>query len=727
MAGGGPMAERDQQFDRKLAAIFRAEAAEHVQNMVASLVELETASPADRKNSARLLFRETHSLKGAARAVGRTEVESVCHAMESMFMALEQGSLAWSRELLDLLHEVTREIERATSVAQAENRAELVSLLERLEAALGPGGTYGGDETAGSTRAQAAAYATEEQGPPAKAASRPSPAAASPDTVRIPVDRLSRLLYQVEELVSAKLAAQRHAHEIDAALNEFTTPARGGGDFAHEARLKALKSAAGRDYRSLASAVDLLLADVKKTLMLPVSSLTSLLAATVRELSRSQGKEVELKLEGGDLEMDRRLLEELRDSLLHLLRNAVDHGIEMPRQRIAAGKPAQGTVTVSVERKNAGTVMINISDDGAGIDRAGLAEAGRRLGVVAEQDPDDSEALSLIFAHGVSTARVLTAVSGRGVGLSIVQDKIESLGGTISVRSQAGQGTLFTMVLPTSLTTFRAIEVQAAGQSFMLPIAHVASCARLAAGRLQAAGARQTVAFNEEAVPLVDLSRILELEIQQPQRRPEMINYLVLESAGRRIAFSVDAVVGEQEVLSKPVEPRLTRINAVAGAAVARSGRTVAILNAASLIRSAVRQAQSAVAVPAAAPVFRSAGHSVLLVEDSITSRTLLKNILEMAGHSVEVAVDGVQALEKLKAGSFELVVSDIEMPNLDGFGLTAAIRQDPGLGHLPVILVTSLSSPADREKGAEAGANAYIVKSSFDQGDLLQAIQELA
>jgi len=724
------MPERDLQFDKRLAAIFKAEAAEHVQNMLANLAQLEGGTTQEHAQGAvRLLFRETHSLKGAARAVGKIEVESLCHAMESIFLALEHGTVAWSRELFDLLHDVTHELQRATAVGDgADGGGEIVPLLERLEAVIAADDASWRAAGAGPSLTHATAQAFEIQGVVARPAARLLTGPSASDTVRISVDRLSRLLYQVEELVSAKLAAHRQALDIDAALGDFSASraSRTARDSAHEARLKALKSSAGRDHRSLATAVDALLADVKKTLMLPVFSLTGLLSAIVRELSRAQGKEVDLKIEGGDLEMDRRLLEELRESLVHLLRNSVDHGIELPQQRINAGKPAQGTVTLSVVQKNSGTVVVCVSDDGAGIDRTRLAEAGLRLGLLTQHDADAGEVLPLIFAHGLSTARSLTEVSGRGIGLAIVHDKIEGLGGTISVESRPGQGTLFKMVLPLSLTTIRAVEIRTAGQSFLLPIAQVVRCARLAASDLRSVGARQTVPFGDEAVPLVALSGILELQPTQPELSREMINCLILESGGRRIAFTVDEVLGEQEVLSKPVEPRLTKTHAVSGAAVVRSGSTVAILNAASLIRSAVNQAKSPMAPSARPQVFREEGRSILLVEDSITSRTLLKNILEMAGHDVQVAVDGVQALEKLESQSFELVVTDVEMPNLDGFGLTEAIRRHPKLANLPVILVTSLSAPSDREKGAEAGANAYIVKSSFEQGDLLQAIREL-
>jgi two-component system, chemotaxis family, sensor kinase CheA len=714
------MPNHDEQFDRKLAAIFRMEANEHVQNVLGGLVRLEgsLASP-EARPVADLLFREIHSLKGAARAVGEQAIESVCHAMESLLSAMQRGRLGWSRPLFDLFHEVARELEDALARGDAADPAALLRLLPRLERA-----PDGAQEPASADPGPVAA--------PHVALSPAPVAAGSGDTVRISVERLGGLLYQVEALVSARLLAREHALEAERAYKEFTalwarcrTPSmEGTGAAAHEARLRGLRNAAARDQRTLAGAVNTLLADVKKALMLPVSSIAHFMAATVRELARSQDKDVEFRLEGGDVEIDRRLLEELREPLVHLLRNSVDHGMEAPGPRRAAGKPERGSITLAIKQRGGGEVQIMLSDDGRGIDGAKLARAGRQMGMAVPDDARDEDLLSLVFMHGLSTAETLTAVSGRGLGLAIVQERIERLGGTITVRSQPGAGTVFAMNLPPSLATFRAVEVKAAGRSFLLPTAHVWRCARFAVATLGAAGARQTVSIEDEAIALVGLAQVLGLAAPPSERAQARVSCVVLEAAGRKMAFAVDEVVAEQEVLSKPVDTRLTTAPAVAGAAATGTGSTVAILNAAELIRCAMREAQAGVPV-VGIPRDRQV-HSILVVEDSITSRTLLKNILELAGYRVTVALDGADGLERLRSAPFDLVVSDIEMPRMDGFELTAAIRGDKALAHIPVVLVTSLSSPTDRERGAEAGANAYIVKSSFDQGHLLQAIDGL-
>jgi two-component system chemotaxis sensor kinase CheA len=277
------------------------------------------------------------------------------------------------------------------------------------------------------------------------------------------------------------------------------------------------------------------------------------------------------------------------------------------------------------------------------------------------------------------------------------------------------------MLLPLSLATFRAIEVRAGGRTFLLPTAQVERCVGLEPHQVRAVGLQQTVPLGDQQLPLAALAALLDL----PQSPAGRLSCLVLRSGERSVALAVDEVLAEQEVLSKPVARGLTTTPMIAGVAAVGAGRAVPILNGAELVRAALREGGRGVVAPVTVRA-KAAGRQLLLVEDSITSRTLLRNILEVAGYRVEAAVDGMQALQKLREMPFDAVVSDIEMPNLDGIGLTEGIRADPQLTHLPVVLVTSLGSPADRERGAEAGANAYIVKSSFEQGHLLQALQEL-
>jgi two-component system chemotaxis sensor kinase CheA len=353
-----------------------------------------------------------------------------------------------------------------------------------------------------------------------------------------------------------------------------------------------------------------------------------------------------------------------------------------------------------------------------------LAQAARELQLTVPEDGDPAQLLPLVFGAGVSTAPQLTAVSGRGIGLAIVRETVERLGGTITVASEPGRGTTFSLGLTASLANYRAVEVRAGGRNFLLPTARVEHCLHITPAAVRIVGDRQAVAVGGQDLPLTSLAALLRLPTSAALQ--SRIPCLLLAAGERRIALAVDEIRGEQEVLGKPVEGDLVLSPVISGAAVIPGGGTVPILNVSELVRIAIGEGGRQPA-PHAAVSARPLGRTVLLAEDSITSRTLLKNILELAGHRVEVAVDGAEALQRLREASFDVVVSDVEMPRLDGIGLTRAIRADPALAHLPVVLVTSLGSPDDRERGAEAGANAYLVKSSFDQGNLLGAIAELA
>ncbi|MHB1124494.1 MAG: hybrid sensor histidine kinase/response regulator [Ramlibacter sp.] len=732
-------------FERKLSAIFAAEATEHVQRMQACLLQLEGgAAGAEQGRSLQLLFRATHSLKGAARAVGRREVEAVCHVMESLLVALQRGRLAWSSALGDALYDAAGAIERhiagGPGPAAAGELALLLPRLAQFEAAAqrsAPAGAEG--ERQQATQPAPAPLCAAGGGAAALAAPRDAvpvaPDRTRPETVRIPAEHLERLLHDVEELVAVKLGVERRVQTVAsartslAALQAATAGTQGTGAAAlaeHGRQLRAVEAAARHDRRELEAAADALLTNVKKALLLPAASLSPFLVATVRELARSQGKDVQLRLEGDNVQMDRRLLQELREPLVHLLRNAIAHGIERAEVRARRGKASQGQLTVALAPRSGGRVVVTVADDGGGVDTDRLVQAAREAGVAVPAQPQPGELLQLVFGSGVSTAQQLTHVAGRGEGLAIVRDTVERLGGTVTVDSAPGQGTAFTMELPLSLATLRAIEVRASGQSYLVPTVQVDRCVRFATGELGAVGAQLTAPLGEQRVPVVGLAALLG-SAAVPAAGTDKINCLVLRSGQRLTAVAVEEVRGEQEVLSKPVGRGLTKSTIVSGAALAASGLTLPILNVAELVRLAAGDGRPGAPAMVLAPAARRTPRRILLAEDSITSRTLLKNILELAGYGVELAADGAEALEKLRAGRFDAVVSDIEMPNLDGIGLTRAIRADAALARLPVILVTSLASREDRERGAEAGASAYIVKSSFDQGNLLQAVEELA
>jgi len=452
----------------------------------------------------------------------------------------------------------------------------------------------------------------------------------------------------------------------------------------------------------------------------------------VRDLAHDQNKDVQLVLRGSEVEIDKRILEEMKDPLIHLLRNCVDHGVEAPEARAQKGKPRRATVTLSVSQVGGNEVEILIADDGAGMDLAEIKAAAVRHGVVSEDEADklgEQQALALIFQSGISTSRIITEISGRGLGMAIVREKVEKLGGRVAVETEPGAGTTFHILLPLTLATFKGILVEAAGQSFVIPTASVERVVRIQPDDVKTVENRETIPLSrassgQDVVALVRLDDVLELSGAK-EGDAGLMQVVVLGSGEKRIAFRVDEVLNEQEVLVKSLGAPLARVRNIAGATVLGSGKAVPILNAADLLKSALRMSGTSSRASGAGEV-ETGGKAVLIAEDSITSRMLLKNILESAGYQVTTAVDGMDALTALKTSDFDIVVSDVDMPRLDGFGLTEAIRGDKRLEELPVVLVTGRESREDRERGIDVGASAYIVKSSFDQSNLLDVLRRL-
>jgi two-component system, chemotaxis family, sensor kinase CheA len=482
------------------------------------------------------------------------------------------------------------------------------------------------------------------------------------------------------------------------------------------------------DTMHISLVIDNLEQEIKRLRMLPLSTITSSFPRMVRDLAKQSRKEAVLITIGGETELDRRILEGIKDPLVHLLRNAVDHGIETPDRRRALGKSRTGEITISAEQYGK-EVVIRISDDGAGLDLEAIRHAVSRQGRKDAATMTEAELLEAIFSLGVSTSRMITDISGRGVGLNVVRNNIENLQGRIQVDYKPGSGTSFTLTLPLALTGTRGLLIRSAGQLFVAPITSVERTLSVRPEDIFTLEGRDTIEYNGRPVTLVRLSDLLELP-DRPISDNKRFPAIVMVVAERRMAFLVDELTGEQEVVVKDLGKQLARVAGIAGATVLGNGEVVLILNAADLMKLAVSFHKSSLLEDfqqeTTPDVVRSA-KCILVVDDSITTRTLEKNILEAAGYNVKIAMDGYEALAIVRSADRpDLVVTDIVMPRMDGFDLTKNIKEDPQTSSLPVILVTSLDSPEDKERGIEVKADAYIVKSSFDQVNLLETIEQL-
>ena len=496
-----------------------------------------------------------------------------------------------------------------------------------------------------------------------------------------------------------------------------------------EGILERLKQTTNEDMARLSFVAGEMEDGIRNVRLLPFSTIFNLFARPVRDLAREQGKEVQLLIEGGETRADKRILEELKDPLLHMIRNAIDHGIETPGERQAAGKPPGATLLLRAFQTSS-NVVVELRDDGRGLDTQAIKRVAhkKRLHTLEELDAMAEEALQLlIFAPSFSTSALVTDVSGRGVGMDVVRTNVEKLKGAIQVRSQPGEGCAFHIRLPITLATTRVLLVEVAGRAYALPIEFVHGMMPLAPEQFFTVEGRGTVLLGDKALSIARLSDLLEIEGAAVERRTGKATCVVLAVGEEKVGLLVDALIDEQEVMLKPLGAMLKRVRNISGATILGAGEVCLILNPHDLLKT--MQSSRARLTPvgqAEQEAVEEPRKIVLLAEDSLTTRTLEKRILEAAGYEVVTAVDGADALAKLGTRAFDAVVSDIEMPNLSGLGLAQKIREDARYNEMPIILVTSLASEDDRRRGAEAGANAYITKGSFEQKALLDALGRL-
>ena len=491
--------------------------------------------------------------------------------------------------------------------------------------------------------------------------------------------------------------------------------------------------------------------EIRTLRLLPLSTIFNLFPRAVRDLAKREGKEVELVIEGAETKADKRILEEMKDPLMHMIRNAIDHGIETPEERKKLGKLPVATLRIK-GYQTASNIIIEVADDGRGLnlDRIKQTAIKRNICTLEElANMTENQIQFLIFAAGFSTRTFVTEVSGRGVGLDVVRTNVEALKGSIQVESISGKGCTFRLQVSTSLATANVLIVAVEGIAYALPIEFIETAKLVAYDDIFAIEGKSTIVSDGQPLSVAYLVDLLELknrgwlpnnrEWRQESWREvnrqiqgefltsnsAKMSCIILKVGEERLGLFIDALIDEQDVVIKPQSKLLKRVRNVSGATILGTGEVCMVLNPHDLIKSVRKQVSSRGVSGARSPIETvSRKQVILLAEDSIATRTQEKRILEGAGYEVVTAVDGLDALNKLKTRYFDALISDVQMPNLDGLGLTIKIRQQREYSELPIILVTSLASDEDRKRGADAGANAYIPKGTFNQDVLIETLK---
>ncbi len=595
---------------------------------------------------------------------------------------------------------------------------------------------------------------------PAPSGGPTTPAAAKPQfsqrqTVRVRVDRLDKLINLTGELVVGKQVLADHAQALfdmndllqqqerellalDTLLRTVRLPNDQRQSLDHSLNtllnsndqfrrmLRQQNEQFGYQVEQQGLLINDLEQEVMAARMLPVSNVFASLPRAVRELANATSKEVQLDIRGETTEMDRKLLEALSDPLLHLIRNAIDHGIETPDQRESVGKAPQGRVEVSAEAVG-GEVHITIRDDGRGLNPQKLRDIAVKKNLISKENAallSDQEALELIFLPGFSSASMITDISGRGVGMDVVRTNMNELGGQVMLESQLGHGTEIRLVLPLTIVTTRILLIHVGPSLFALPASGCHGIIWAYRNNIQTIEGRPTMWHEGHTIPLLHIADLMDIEAETPFTDNEREAAVLIGSPQRLLSVVVSQLVDEQEAVVKPLGVLLERQRRYSGAVQLGDGRLVLLLNPVWLVQSARGISQKTAAVSTNGKAVRRP--QLLIAEDSFTTRELIRSILQSAGYEVTAAIDGHDALDKLRGKSYDLVVTDVEMPRVNGFELTSRIRNELGDQDTPVIIITSLASDEYRQRGMEAGAQAYIVKSQFNQDNLLNVIQQL-
>lgn len=727
----------------KFIGRFIEEARDHLTRLEAGLVALE--SRPDDEEAINALFRSAHTIKGSARMLKLSGVSTNAHHMEDLLGALRSGNRGPEAANLQLLRRGVDAI--ATQLDQVEATGGDPPADEALCLALAQAAGQGEPPQA-STPGAAPAWlpvkppaSPAPTDPPPAAPVTPVPAVSmtsyrAPDSVRVPLAKLDELVRLIGEVLSVQ--ARLRQRLLEAQALDRSVQARGDtGTLGLDSDLTRALHTLVRELRDTVQAQELLAAGLGERAlilrMLPLSMVFEPSARMVRELARAAAKEVRCEVEGGEIELDRQIIERLGDALVHLVRNAVDHGMDGPDERRAAGKPPMGLVRLSA-RHAGGGVVVEVSDDGRGLNRERLIAKAVQKGLLEPARAaslTDEEVWELIYEPGLSTSEIITDLSGRGVGMDVIRRTvIDDLHGTISVVSHPGAGSRFTFNLPLSLAQMRVLLFTCGGHRFGLAAQQVVELLRVPPGETLHIAGRPAVVLRNEFIPLVPLAELLGLasnRLDSPD--PDALLAVVIAVRQAKLGLLIDDLVDIQNLVIKSLPGPMRGCGLVTGIVVTGDQALVSVLQATGIMDLARRNRGEAPAQGAGQAAGSSPGREpwrVLVVDDSLNTREIVKEVLEAYGYRVTTAEDGLDGWQKALGGRYNAILTDIEMPGLDGFSLTTRLRSHAQYETTPIIIITSREREEDKRRGIQAGADAYIVKGDFDQSSLLETLRTL-
>ncbi|HTO98314.1 MAG TPA: response regulator [Myxococcales bacterium] len=691
---------------------FVDESQEIYDRVTRSLMALEK-SPAQ-GSSFDELARGLHTLKGSAATLGLSELADFAHRMEDVVLPLRGSAQPLPGPISDaLLNTLDVWMARLRATAAKTDLPDLspgFALLDSVK----PAAAAGKKEKHGKRAAEP---------PPAKVAvpvpddtAVPVAPAANDDTQgdswRVSTRQVISLLHEVERLREVRLRLEERRRELDRALHQLSRLGIQGETAEARALLLGIRRSLGADGEEASDIVASMEDGLKAISTMPVRTVIEPLRRAVRDLCKATGKEARLSVAGGEVSLDRRVLEQLRGPLVHLVRNAVDHGLEMPEVRERAGKHREGALHIRVEQQG-NMLFIEVADDGAGLDVEQIREAALRRALVPAEELANmtvQQLHQLVFRPGFSTKLEASEFSGRGVGLDVVRNQIQALQGQVEVQSVPGQGARFILILPADLGSSPVLVVRCGEHELGLPMAAIESSRAARSQELRSGRTKVQLEHREQLVPVQDLGALLGL--RQPEIPAEGQPLLIVQSQGRRLALSVDEVMGDKELVIRPLPVEVRDLPAYQGAATLARGELVLILRP-DWLANTDRRAESGL----------GGTRRALVVDDSLTARALHRTALETGGFLVHTASNARQALEQLRHSAYDIMVCDIGMEEMDGYELTAAVRQRPETDAMPILLVSARDSDTDRQRGLAVGADGFLTKKDCVSGRLLSEV----
>lgn len=712
---------------KKFIGRFVEEAKEHLGRLASGLAEIEQgAVSAEKINS---LFRSVHTLKGSSRMLKLEPITQVSHSLEDLLSALREERVTVNPPVIALLYQgvdaLSDQIQQLIAHGEVDALSSVNAQLCQQLTAIAEGEVLNTAVMAAVEPAELKLSELDTQGSNSATA---QPTLTASDTVRVKLDKLEELINLMGELVSSHAGMRQLAGTAQRLGQQLQEQLQGS--------LPVVIQQFSRDMRDIVLSQESLMQELHdKTLqmrMLPLAIVLDPAARLVRDMARSLNKKVECRIYGSEIELDRQMIDQLADPIIHLLRNALDHGIETPAIRQQKGKPAQGLLQISA-RQDGGWVVLEVRDDGMGLLLSAIRDKALKKGLVSSEqlaEMSEQQISDLIFEPGFSTSNMITEFSGRGVGMDVVKRSIvDDLQGVISLHSRADEGTCFTLRLPLSLAMMRVLLVRAGEQVLGFTAQYVTELISVDPDALISVADRNAVIIRNEFVPVIQLVELLKLPQESASKRSlsrtrSELLLLVIRVHTEKLALIVDELLDERDLVIKQLPEHLSFNPLISGMVTTGHNELVSLIHVPYVLDIA-RQSRQPSAKRAQADQDKPKKR-ILVVDDSLNTREIERDVLEAWGYHVTLAEHGQEGLDKALAEQFDAVLTDVEMPVMDGFTLTARLREHERYQECPIIIITSREKESDRRRGIEVGADAYIVKGSFDQNSLVDTLKVL-